>query len=98
MALAAADRFGMMLAGGIATWFSVQAIINIGGVSGVMPVTGLTLPFISFGGSSLMASMAAAGLLLNIARHARCRALGWRATSPPVRCRAAAVGGMAGWS
>ncbi len=71
VALAAADRFGMMLAGGIATWFSVQAIINIGGVSGVMPVTGLTLPFISFGGSSLMASMAAAGLLLNIARHAR---------------------------
>lgn len=71
VALAAADRFGMMLAGGIATWFSVQAVINIGGVSGAMPVTGLTLPFISFGGSSLMASMAAAGLLLNVARHAR---------------------------
>jgi cell division protein FtsW len=71
VALAAADRFGMMVAGGIATWFAVQAVINIGGVTGVMPVTGLTLPFISFGGSSLMASMAAAGLLLNIARHAR---------------------------
>lgn len=71
VALAAADRFGMMLAGGIATWFAVQAIINIGGVSGVMPVTGLTLPFISFGGSSLLATMAAAGLLLNVARHAR---------------------------
>jgi cell division protein FtsW len=71
VALAAADRFGMMVAGGIATWFSVQAIINIGGVSGVMPVTGLTLPFISFGGSSLLATMAAAGLLLNVARHAR---------------------------
>jgi cell division protein FtsW len=71
VALAAADRFGMMLAGGVATWFAVQAIINIGGVSGVMPVTGLTLPFISFGGSSLLATMAAAGLLLNVARHAR---------------------------
>jgi len=71
VALAAADRFGMMVAGGIATWFAVQAIINIGGVSGVMPVTGLTLPFISFGGSSLLATMAAAGLLLNVARHAR---------------------------
>lgn len=71
VALAAPDRFGMMLAGGISAWFAIQAIINIGGVTGVMPVTGLTLPFISFGGSSLMSSMAAAGLLLNVARHAR---------------------------
>ena len=70
-ALAARDRFSMLLAGGIATWFSVQAVINLGGVTGLMPVTGLTLPFFSAGGSSLFVSMTAAGLLLNVARRAR---------------------------
>lgn len=70
-ALAAPDRFSMLLAGGIAAWFSVQAVINLGGVTGLMPVTGLTLPFFSAGGSSLFASMTAAGLLLNVARRAR---------------------------
>ena len=68
-ALAAPDRFGMLLAGGVASWFGVQAIINLGGVSGVMPVTGLTLPFFSAGGSSLFVSMTAAGLLLSVARR-----------------------------
>ena len=61
---------GMLLAGGIAAWFGVQAIINLGGVIGLMPVTGLTLPFFSAGGSSLFVSMVAAGLLLNVARRA----------------------------
>ena len=70
-ALAAPDRFGMLLAGGITTWFGVQAVINLGGVTGLMPVTGLTLPFFSAGGSSLFVSMTAAGLLLNVARRAR---------------------------
>jgi cell division protein FtsW len=70
-ALAAPDRFSMLLAGGIATWFGVQAVINLGGVTGLMPVTGLTLPFFSAGGSSLFISMTAAGLLLNVARRAR---------------------------
>ena len=68
-ALAAPDRFGMLLAGGIASWFGVQAIVNLGGVTGLMPVTGLTLPFFSAGGSSLGVSMAAAGLLLSVARR-----------------------------
>ncbi len=71
VANAARDRFGMLLAGGIATWLAVQALINIGGVSGVMPVTGLTLPFVSSGGSSLFVCMSAAGMLLNVARHVR---------------------------
>lgn len=69
VALAARDRFGMLLAGGIASWLVVQAIINVGGVTGLMPVTGLTLPFFSAGGSSLFVCMAAAGLLMNVARH-----------------------------
>ncbi|MGI9646480.1 MAG: FtsW/RodA/SpoVE family cell cycle protein, partial [Ilumatobacteraceae bacterium] len=69
-ALAAPDRFGMLLAGGISGWFGVQAIVNLGGVTGLMPVTGLTLPFFSAGGSSLFVSMVAAGLLLSVARRA----------------------------
>ena len=63
------DAFGAILAGGTTAWLSVQACINIGGVVGVMPVTGLTLPFISYGGSSLFMAMAASGLLLNVARN-----------------------------
>ena len=68
-ALHARDRFGTLLAGGVTAWILVQATINIGGVIGIMPLTGLTLPFVSFGGSSLLITMAAAGLLLNVARH-----------------------------
>ena len=59
----------MLVAGGIAAWFAVQAIVNIGGVTGLMPVTGLTLPFFSAGGSSLCVSMMATGLLLSVARR-----------------------------
>ena len=69
-ALAAPDQFGLILAGGISAWFGVQAIVNLGGVVGLMPVTGLTLPFFSAGGTSLFTSMVAAGLLLNVARRA----------------------------
>jgi cell division protein FtsW len=70
-ALRSADRFGMLLATGITTWFLVQAFINIGAVTGMMPITGVPLPFISAGGSSLLVNLAATGLLLNIARHPR---------------------------
>lgn len=68
-ALAAPDRFGMLVAGGVAAWFGVQTLVNLGGVTGLMPVTGLTLPFFSAGGSSLFVSMVAAGLLLSVARR-----------------------------
>lgn len=71
VALRARDRFGALLAAGITAWFVLQACINIGGVVGVMPVTGLTLPLISYGGSSLLITLAAAGLLLNVARNMR---------------------------
>ncbi len=70
-ALRARDRFGQLLAAGITAWFCVQAFVNIGAVIGVLPITGVPLPFISFGGSSMLAAMAAAGVLLNITRHAR---------------------------
>jgi len=71
VALSCAHRFGFLLAAGIGCWFTVQTFINIGGVVGILPVTGLTLPFISSGGSSLIASMTAAGLLMNVARQPR---------------------------
>ena len=61
----------MLLAAGVTTWFVVQAFVNIGAVVGVLPITGVPLPFVSAGGSSLLASMAAAGILLNVARQAK---------------------------
>ncbi|HEV7759716.1 MAG TPA: putative lipid II flippase FtsW [Acidimicrobiales bacterium] len=70
IALHAPDRFGMLLAVGITAWFLLQAFVNIGAVIGVLPVTGVPLPFVSFGGSSLVFSMAGAGLLLAVARRA----------------------------
>jgi cell division protein FtsW len=71
IALKAPDRFGALLAAGVTAWVIGQALINIGAVIGVLPVTGVPLPFISFGGSSLVITMAAAGMLLNIARQTR---------------------------
>jgi cell division protein FtsW len=68
-ALHAPDRFGMLVAAGVTAWILAQALVNIGGVVGLMPITGLTLPFVSFGGTSLVVTMAATGLLLNVAAH-----------------------------
>jgi cell division protein FtsW len=70
-ALRAPDRYGTMIATGVTTWILVQAFVNIGAVVGVLPITGVPLPFVSAGGSSLLFTMAAAGLLLNVARQAR---------------------------
>ncbi len=67
-ALDAPDTFGRLLATGITAWFSVQAFVNIGAVISVLPITGVPLPFLSFGGSSLLSTMAAAGILANVAR------------------------------
>lgn len=71
IAMATHDRFHSMLAAGIVGWFVVQVFINVGGVTGMLPVTGLTLPFFSAGGSSLFITLVASGLLLNVARNVR---------------------------
>ena len=69
VALAAPDTFGALLAAGITAWICIQAFINIGVVVALIPVTGITLPFISAGGSSLTISLAAVGILLSISRE-----------------------------
>ena len=68
IALHAADRFGCLLAAGIICMISVQAFINMGVVVGVLPTTGLPLPFFSAGGTSLSITMAAVGIVLNVSR------------------------------
>ncbi len=68
-ALRAPDRFGMLLAGGVTAWIVGQAVINIGAVVGLLPVSGIPLPFVSFGGTALVFTMIAAGLLGNVARQ-----------------------------
>jgi len=70
-ALRAPDRFGMLLATGITVWIVSQALINIASVIGLLPVSGITLPFVSFGGSSLLIAMGATGVLANVARQGR---------------------------
>jgi cell division protein FtsW len=72
-AMRAPDRFGTLLAAGITTWVVGQAVINIGAVVGLLPVTGVPLPFISYGGSALVVTMGATAILLNIARQGRPR-------------------------
>jgi cell division protein FtsW len=69
VAMAAPDTFGALLAAGITAWLCIQAFVNIGVVVALFPVTGITLPFVSAGGSSLIISFAAVGILLSISRE-----------------------------
>ena len=67
----APDPFGALVAGGITAWLVGQAALNMATVVGVLPVTGVPLPFVSLGGTSTMFGMAAAGIVINIARQGR---------------------------
>ncbi|MEO6714163.1 MAG: rod shape-determining protein RodA [Mycobacteriales bacterium] len=62
----AGDAFGMIVAAGVSSWFAFQIFVNVGMTMGIMPVTGLPLPFVSYGGSSMFANMLAIGLLQNV--------------------------------
>ena len=74
VARAAPDRFGMLIAAGITIWIGAQALINMGAVTATLPVTGVPLPLVSFGGSSLVVSLVAMGIMTNIARAGKARA------------------------
>lgn len=74
VARAAPDRFGMLIAAGITIWIGGQALINMGAVTATLPVTGVPLPLVSFGGSSLVVSLVAMGIMTNIARAGKARA------------------------
>lgn len=65
------DSFGALLAIGISSMVGIQSVVNLGAISGVLPITGITLPFISYGGSSLLALMISMGILNNVAKHVR---------------------------
>jgi cell division protein FtsW len=65
----APDRFSQLTAVGISAWLATETIVNVGAVVGVLPITGIPLPFISFGGTSLVIDMAAVGVLVGIARR-----------------------------
>ncbi|MBT6757529.1 MAG: FtsW/RodA/SpoVE family cell cycle protein, partial [Candidatus Jacksonbacteria bacterium] len=67
----APDNFGRLLAAGITLWIGFQAFINIGAMIGILPLTGLPLPFMSFGNTALVSMLISMGLLLNISRQTR---------------------------
>ncbi len=74
IAASAPDTFGRLLAGGIATWLGLQIVVNLGGVTGLLPVVGVPLPLVSFGGSSLVVTLAAVGILVSVGRSSGTRA------------------------
>jgi cell division protein FtsW len=81
VALGAPDTFGGLLAAGITAWLTLQAFINIAVVVNLLPITGITLPFLSAGGSSLVVSFAAVGILLSVSRETQPRGT-WNDADP----------------
>jgi rod shape determining protein RodA len=63
------DLFGVLIASGVAIWFAFQSFVNIGMTIGIMPITGLPLPFVSYGGSAIFADMIAIGMLQSVRRY-----------------------------
>ncbi|MEA3463833.1 MAG: putative lipid II flippase FtsW [Patescibacteria group bacterium] len=72
-AIKAPDDFGRILAIGIVSWIVLQAMVNIGGMINLLPMTGVPLPLVSYGGSAMLASLAALGILVNISKQTRLR-------------------------
>jgi cell division protein FtsW len=69
IALLVPDRFGQLLAIGIISWVGIQALVNLGAMVALVPLTGMPLPFISYGGSSLVLALTGAGILVNISKN-----------------------------
>jgi cell division protein FtsW len=74
IALHASDTFGRLLAAGVASWIGLQTVINLGAVTGLLPITGVPLPLVSFGGTALVITLAAIGVLVSVARGTAARA------------------------
>lgn len=92
IALQAPDAYGLLLAGGVTVWLTLQALINMGVSTASLPFTGLPLPFVSFGGSSLVVSLTGVGILLNVAKS---QAAEMQRSRPQWRVLA---GGKEGWN
>ena len=71
IAAAAPDAFGRYVVIGTLSWIVIQAFVNIGSMAGVLPMTGVTLPFVSYGGTSLAVTLASVGVVLNISRYGK---------------------------
>ncbi len=71
IAFLSSDKFGRILAGGIGVWFVLQSSINMGGMLGLIPMTGVPLPFMSYGSSNLIVFLAAFGILINISKQTK---------------------------
>jgi len=69
IARSAKDDFGKYIAVGITAWVTFQAILNIGAITSLLPLTGIPLPFVSYGGSALMSLLAGVGVLLSVSRY-----------------------------
>jgi cell division protein FtsW len=96
VALRCRDPFGKRLAAGLTTLVCGQALVNLAAVLGLAPLTGITLPFVSYGGSSLVVSLASVGVLLNIAGHGRAASAQMSDRSGRDRRPRAAVAGRRG--
>ena len=88
IAMHARDPFGRLLAAGITGWIGLQTLMNLGAVTGLLPITGVPLPFLSFGGTALVVTLAGVGVMASVAldgarsterRHVRSRSTGGRA-------------------
>lgn len=93
IAHAVPDRFGALLAAGITTNITGQALLNMGVATGILPVTGVPLPLVSFGGSSLIATMVMVGILFNISQYARREAPASAVSRPASPSQAASARG-----
>ncbi len=85
IAARAEDQFGTLVAAGIAVWFAFQAFVNVGMTIGIMPITGLPLPFISYGGSAAIADMIAIGILQSVHRKRTGLAAAFSARAPVIK-------------
>ena len=85
IAARADDQFGTLVATGIAIWFAFQTFVNVGMTIGIMPITGLPLPFISYGGSAAFADMIAIGILQSVHRKRTGLSAAFSARVPPVK-------------